>query len=73
MQNFPDWNRFTPQFAEERMPELLAAADKAVAEIESLNPSSYDELIPKLDDATREVGRMWGMLTHMTSVMNSEE
>ena len=30
MQNFPDWNRFTPQFVEERMPELLAAADKAV-------------------------------------------
>ena len=73
MQNFPDWNRFTPQFVEERMPELLAAADKAVSEIENLNPSSYDELIPKLDDATREVGRTWGMLTHMTSVMNSEE
>ena len=73
MQKFPDWNEFTPQFVDARMPELLAEADKAVSEIENSSPLTYDELVYKLDDATREVGRVWGMLSHMTSVMNSDE
>lgn len=73
MQKFPDWNEFTPQFVDARMPELLAEADKAVSEIENSTPATYDELVYKLDDATREVGRVWGMLSHMTSVMNSDE
>lgn len=73
MQKFPDWNEFTPQFVDARMPELLAEADKAVSEIENSTLATYDELVYKLDDATREVGRMWGMLSHMTSVMNSDE
>lgn len=72
MHRFPDWNAFTPEYVDTRFPGVLAEAEKKFAEVENSEPSTFGELVPRLDDATRELGRMWGMLTHMTSVMNSD-
>ena len=72
MDIFPKWNSFTPEAAAKMLPELLAQAEERVAEVESARPSLYEALVHKLDDATRELWRTWGMLHHMVSVMNSE-
>ena len=77
--DFPNWAGFTPEFAEAELPRLLAAAEKAVAAIESLtsgedaaSPLSYEDFVWALDDATRDLWRCWGMVSHMLGVMNSE-
>ncbi|MCR5413775.1 MAG: M3 family metallopeptidase [Kiritimatiellae bacterium] len=69
---FPKWASFTPEFASGELTRLLAAAERDVAAIEAARPDSYEGLVWGLDDATRELWRCWGMLSHMTSVMNSE-
>ena len=70
---FPDWSGFTPDSAAADLPRQLVAAEKRVAEIEESNPTNFEELVWALNDATRELNLTWGMLSHMTSVMNSDE
>ena len=70
---FPNWAGFTPEKAAADLPRQLEAAEKRVADIESSNPTNYEGLVWALNDATRELNRTWGMLSHMTSVMNSDE
>ena len=70
---FPDWSGFTPDSAAADLPRQLVAAEKRVAEIEESNPTNFEELVWGLNDATRELNLTWGMLSHMTSVMNSDE
>ena len=71
-QKFPDWSKFTPESAAADLPRLLAEAEKGVAEIESLEPQTFEELNWRLNDAVRPLWDAWGMLSHMTSVMNSD-
>ena len=73
MGNFPNWARFTPEFAAVELPRLLAAAERAVSEIEAAEPADYDGFVGRLDDATRELGRCWGGVSHMLGVMNSAD
>ena len=70
---FPNWGEFTPQKAAADLPRQLAAAEKRVAEIERSNPTDFEGLVWALNDATRELHLTWGMLSHMTGVMNSDE
>ena len=70
--NFPDWASFTPEFAAAELPRLLEESEKSVAAIETSAPATYEGLVWTLDDATRELWRCWGMVAHMTSVMNSD-
>jgi len=69
---FPDWAGFTPEFAAAELPRLLEAAEQAVAAIEAVRPVSYEEFVWKLDDATRDLYRVWGGVSHMIGVMNSD-
>ena len=73
---FPDWAGFTPEFAAADLPRLLAEAEKAVAEVEcgdrNVAAPTYEGFVWALDDATRELWRCWGMVSHMLGVMNSE-
>jgi oligopeptidase A len=71
MQSFPDWTNFTPQFVCDRLPKLLAQARASLGDIEKSSPSTFEELVWKLDDATRELMHTWGMLSHIASVMNT--
>ena len=70
---FPNWSEFTPEKAAADLPRQLEAAEKRVAEIERSNPTNFEGLVWALNDATRELNLTWGMLSHMTSVMNSDE
>lgn len=69
---FPDWGALTPESATADLPRLLAAAERAVAGIEAANPTTYETLVWALDDATRDLWRLWGRVCHLLSVMNSE-
>ena len=71
-QRFPDWSKFTPEAVAADMPRLLAEAEKGVAEIEASMPQTFEDLNWRLNDAVRPLWDTWGMLSHMTSVMNSD-
>ena len=69
---FPDWAAFTPEKAAADLPRLLAEAEKTVASVEASEAKTFEELEWKLNDATRPLWDVWGMVGHMTSVMNSD-
>ena len=71
-QRFPDWSKFTPEAVAADMPRLLAEAEKGVAEIEASMPQTFEDLNWRLNDAVRPLWDTWGMLSHMTSVVNSD-
>jgi oligopeptidase A len=70
---FFDWKNFTPDLAAQRLAELLPAAENAVAELEQKCAATYEDLVWRINDATRELWRTWGALSHMMSVMNTDE
>lgn len=70
---FFDWKNFTPALAARRLAELLPAAENAVAELEQTCAATYEDLVWRINDATRELWRTWGALSHMMSVMNTDE
>ena len=72
MADFPDWGRFTPEQAAAELPRLLAASEASVAALEASAPTTYEGLVDALDDATRDLYRTWGQVTHLTSVMNAD-
>ncbi|MBR4258872.1 MAG: hypothetical protein IKQ17_07570, partial [Kiritimatiellae bacterium] len=70
---FPDWGRLTPEYAAAELPLLLDKAEKGIDAIEAEGPTTFEGLAWAMSDATRPLIDLWGMVTHMTSVMNSEE
>ncbi len=73
MNGFPDWAVFTPERVGKRLPRLMDAAEQAVATIESSSPTTFEGLVHRLNDAVRDLWRVWGGVSHMLGVMNSEE
>lgn len=70
---FPDWSTFTPEFASSELARLLEKSEEAVRLVEGDADVSYEGFIWKLDDATRELWRTWGLVMHLLGVMNSDE
>ena len=75
--NFPKWRALTPDAAASELPKLLENAERAVAALEAdaADPSrvaAFEDLVWRLDDATRELWRKWGEISHMLGVMNSD-
>lgn len=70
---FPKWAELTPAKAAAELPVLLADAERDVAALERAGAADYEALIWRLDDATRDLWRLWGEVAHMLSVMNSDE
>jgi len=68
---FPNWAQVTPEAVAAEMPKLLDEAEKAVSAVEAANPVRYEDFVWALDDATRELWRTWGRISHMLGVMNS--
>lgn len=69
---FIDWETFTPEAAEADLPRLLSEAGEAVTRLEESDIRTYEDLVWRLDDATRGLSRTWGAVSHMLSVMNSD-
>ena len=71
--DFPDWGSFTADVAAERLPRLLADAERGIAEIEASEPDGFESFIWRMSDAVRPLRRCWYAVAHMLGVMNSEE
>ncbi|MBO7721944.1 MAG: hypothetical protein J6T01_06025, partial [Kiritimatiellae bacterium] len=69
---FPDWAGLTPEKAAAELPALLGEAEKGVAAVEAAEPKTFEDLCWRVDDATRPLWELWGMVAHMAAVMNSE-
>jgi len=69
---FPEWEKFTPEFAASELARLLEESEKAVQDVENSTDTSYESFVWKLDDATRSLWRTWGFVAHMLGVMNSD-
>ncbi len=70
---FPDFPNITPEAAREALPILIERTKKTIDELEKTAPAEWDGLIRAMDDATRPLWHAWGLVSHMTSVMNSDE
>ncbi len=70
--SFPNWSAWTPEAASAELTRALAASEQSVAKLEASPGTTYETLVWTLDDATRDLWRAWGMVSHMTNVMNSE-
>lgn len=70
--SFPEWGGLTPAKAVAEMARLLPEAEKAVAKIEEGDGASYEDVVWALDDATRDLWRLWGAMCHLQSVVNSD-
>ncbi len=73
MSSFPNWSSFTPAAVEAELPRLLEQAEKGVAALEASEPQTFEDFVWALDDATRELWRCWGGVSHELGVMNSPE
>ncbi len=69
---FPNWADTTPESVGRDLTRLLNESEKNVAAIEISQPKTYEDLVWKLDDATRELWHCWGIVGHMLGVMNSD-
>ena len=71
--DFPRWDLITPSFARSELDRLLEESERAVAAVEADDSADYEKFVWALDDATRELWQMWGYVSHLLGVMNSQE
>ncbi len=70
----PRFAEFKPEFVTPAIDQLLADARAAVARAEAPGtPADWDAFVAPLDDANEKLGRAWGMVSHLHSVMDSPE
>ena len=70
----PRFAEFKPEFVTPAIDRLLADARAAVARAEAADtPAEWDAFVGPLDDANERLGRAWGQVSHLHSVMDSPE
>ena len=70
----PRFAEFKPEFVTPAIDRLLADARAAVQRAETPDtPAEWDAFVAPLDDANEKLGRAWGQVSHLHSVMDSPE
>ncbi|MBT9568513.1 MAG: M3 family metallopeptidase [Thiobacillus sp.] len=70
----PRFADFKPEFVTPAIDQLLADARAAVKLAESADtPAEWEAFVAPLDDANEKLGRAWGQVSHLHSVMDSPE
>ncbi len=70
----PRFAEFKPEFVTPAIDQLLADARATVARSEAAEtPAEWDAFVAPLDDANEKLGRAWGQVSHLHSVMDSPE
>jgi oligopeptidase A len=70
----PRFADFKPEFVTPAIDQLLADARAAVKRAEAPDtPAEWDAFVAPLDDANEKLGRAWGQVSHLHSVMDSPE
>jgi oligopeptidase A len=72
--SLPRFNEVTPELIEPAIDELLAQADLALEKVTaSAFPADWTAISLELDTSTERLGRAWGMVSHLQSVMDTPE
>ena len=70
----PRFAEFKPEYVTPAIDQLLADARAAVKRAEAPDtPAEWDAFVAPLDDANEKLGRAWGQVSHLHSVMDSPE
>ena len=70
----PRFAEFKPEFVTPAIDQLLANARAAVARAEAADtPAEWEAFVAPLDDANEKLGRAWGQVSHLHSVMDTPE
>lgn len=70
----PRFAEFKPEYVTPAIDQLLADARAAVTRAEAADtPAEWDAFVAPLDDANEKLGRAWGQVSHLHSVMDSPE
>ncbi|MFC1684315.1 oligopeptidase A [Pseudomonadota bacterium] len=70
----PPFSKIKPSHAEPAMDQLLAEGRKLVEQLlESGESPTWDSLIQPLEELDDRLGRAWSPVSHMNSVVNSDE
>ena len=70
----PRFAEFKPEYVTPAIDQLLADARAAVQRAEASDtPAEWDAFVAPLDDANEKLGRAWGQVSHLHSVMDSPE
>jgi len=70
----PRFAEFKPEYVTPAVDQLLADCRAAVARAEAAEtPPEWEAFVAPLDDANEKLGRAWGQVSHLHSVMDSPE
>ncbi|WP_202845435.1 M3 family metallopeptidase [Luteimonas saliphila] len=69
----PRFDAIRPEHVAPAIAELLARAETAVREAETVSPVTWDGFVVPLDDATERLARAWGQVGHLEAVVNTPE
>ncbi len=74
MDGLPQFSKIQPEHVEPAIDALLAEGRKAVEELLAANTEySWDNLVQPLEELEERLGRVWSPVSHLNSVMNSDE
>ncbi len=72
--DLPLFDQILPEHVAPAVETLLAAADKALDKVTQPDfPSRWNDIAIVLDTATEELGRAWGVVSHLNSVADTPE
>ncbi|SEL46971.1 oligopeptidase A Metallo peptidase. MEROPS family M03A [Pseudoxanthomonas sp. GM95] len=69
----PQFDAIRPEHVGPAIEALLADAEAAVKQAETVTPVTWDSFVVPLDDATEKLWRAWGQVNHLQGVVNSPE
>lgn len=69
----PRFHHITPAHVAPAIDTLLEEAEAAVEQARNVSPVTWDTFVTPLEDATEKLGRAWGQVSHLQSVMNSPQ
>lgn len=71
--DLPPFDRIETQHIEPGIRELLEGCEAAVARLEEATPRTWRELMDPLERIEDDLGRIWGIVSHLHGVKNSPE
>lgn len=69
----PDFMAIKPESVAPAMTQVLKNCETILNELEAKKPSTWDELVPALDEINRQLHRSWGPVSHLLGTMNSAD
>lgn len=74
MTGLPPFSKIRPEHVEPAIDNLLAANRQRIQELLASNTCySWDNLVQPVEDMEEQLGRAWSPVSHMNSVVNSDE